>query len=391
MASNSILSSHDLHTYYHDAKKYQPSHRRAETAPASSSLTRPAGPLVSSRDAALQKRKLHDERTAGESHLPEPGLRPEHQTPPPRAPLPAAQHSPPKRPELSIGPGKRPGSPAPNISQLSKPTYFFHCLNQRLSTRYLQHTAPAGAAPLSGGPARPAPTGPAARRGKGTEGGRAGRLHSPGLPRPEGRGQQRPQLGPLRRRVRPHPAAFSRRHVAARAPSRADVGPRAHARWVSLLRSPRPAPPARPLTGWAGPRAGGGWRREGYGGGRHLAIAAHGSAVGRPSAPECGPLVGAAPGAAGAGRVSAAPLPGRLAPAGQRAGRAGSCEGAGRPRPRGGWASSPRWLRGREGLTERPPPKHVAEVFAADSVVSALRAPFSVATDFTEASGQSVG
>lgn len=154
MASNSILSSHDLHTYYHDAKKYQPSHRRAETAPASSSLTRPAGPLVSSRDAALQKRKLHDERTAGESHLPEPGLRPEHQTPPPRAPLPAAQHSPPKRPELSIGPGKRPGSPAPNISQLSKPTYFFHCLNQRLSTRYLQHTAPAGAAPLSGGPAR---------------------------------------------------------------------------------------------------------------------------------------------------------------------------------------------------------------------------------------------
>lgn len=270
MASNSILSSHDLHTYYHDAKKYQPSHRRAETAPASSSLTRPAGPLVSSRDAALQKRKLHDERTAGESHLPEPGLRPEHQTPPPRAPLPAAQHSPPKRPELSIGPGKRPGSPAPNISQLSKPTYFFHCLNQRLSTRYLQHTAPAGAAPLSGGPARPAPTGPAARRGKGTEGGRAGRLHSPGLPRPEGRGQQRPQLGPLRRRVRPHPAAFSRRHVAARAPSRADVGPRAHARWVSLLRSPRPAPPARPLTGWAGPRGGGGgvrlaarglWRR----------------------------------------------------------------------------------------------------------------------------------
>lgn len=182
MASNSILSSHDLHTYYHDAKKYQPSHRRAETAPASSSLTRPAGPLVSSRDAALQKRKLHDERTAGESHLPEPGLRPEHQTPPPRAPLPAAQHSPPKRPELSIGPGKRPGSPAPNISQLSKPTYFFHCLNQRLSTRYLQHTAPAGAAPLSGGPARPAPTGPAARRGKGTEGGPAGYTHqdSPG-------------------------------------------------------------------------------------------------------------------------------------------------------------------------------------------------------------------
>lgn len=45
-----------------------------------------------------------------------------------------------KSPELSIGPGKRLGSPTLYRSQLSKPTYFFHCLNHRLSIRYLQKT-----------------------------------------------------------------------------------------------------------------------------------------------------------------------------------------------------------------------------------------------------------
>ena len=43
-----------------------------------------------------------------------------------------------KSPELSIGPGYRLCSPTLYISQLSKPTYFFHCLNHRLSIRYLQ-------------------------------------------------------------------------------------------------------------------------------------------------------------------------------------------------------------------------------------------------------------
>lgn len=43
-----------------------------------------------------------------------------------------------RSPELSIGPGYTFWSPIWYLSQLSKPTYFFHCLNQRLSTRYLK-------------------------------------------------------------------------------------------------------------------------------------------------------------------------------------------------------------------------------------------------------------
>lgn len=42
-------------------------------------------------------------------------------------------------PELSTGPGYRLRSPTLYMSQLSKPTYFFHCLNHRLSIRYLKN------------------------------------------------------------------------------------------------------------------------------------------------------------------------------------------------------------------------------------------------------------
>lgn len=49
----------------------------------------------------------------------------------------SAIYLPEKRPELSIGPGYRLCSPTLYISQLSKPTYFFHCLNHRLSIKYL--------------------------------------------------------------------------------------------------------------------------------------------------------------------------------------------------------------------------------------------------------------
>lgn len=50
----------------------------------------------------------------------------------------AQDTAPEKSPELSIGPGNRLCSPTLYISQLSKPTYFFHCLNHRLSIRYLE-------------------------------------------------------------------------------------------------------------------------------------------------------------------------------------------------------------------------------------------------------------
>lgn len=268
MTSNRTPSSQGRYTHYHDPKKHLHSHRQVETAPIPS-LTRPGQPSAPSRNRRHQKRKLHDETTAHGTRLPAAGLRPERQAPPPRAPLPASRrHSPLKRPELSMGPGKRLGSPAPNMSQLSKPTYFFHCLNQRLSTRYLQHTAPGGAAPSAA--ARPTPSGPAARRERGRRGKPTDQQRSPGLPRPQGRGQQRSQLGPLHRRLRPRAAAaaaLGRRHVGARVPSRADVGPRTHARWVGRLRWPRPA--RAPSDG-----VGGAARRGGAGGAGAMAAAA---------------------------------------------------------------------------------------------------------------------
>lgn len=57
----------------------------------------------------------------------------------------------------------------------------------------------------------------------------------------------------------------------------------------------------------------------------------------------------------------------------------------------GGWASSLRWLRGRESPPGQPCPKRVAEMLAVDCVVSVLRAPFSPITDLMEPPGQGVG
>lgn len=105
--------------------------------------------------------------------------------------------------------------------------------------------------------ARPGPKAPPpAGEGDG-EGGEA-RVYSPGLAGPEGRGQERPQLCPLLRRVRPgpFPAGRGRRHVRARDPARAEVGARASARAGTRWASGRDPPRPRALRAmWAGPGA----------------------------------------------------------------------------------------------------------------------------------------
>lgn len=244
----------------------------------------------------------------------------------PRRPSPAPRrHSPPKRPELSMGPGKRLGSPAPNISQLSKPTYFFHCLNHRLSTRYLQHTAPGGAAPSAAarrGAARPAPTGPTARRGGGRRGGPAGRAHqdSPGLRAVASSGPSSARCTVVSGRAPPPPPSAAAMSV--RKPRRGRMSARVRMRtgWA-CPRWPRPARAPSDVVGGAARAGRAPWRR----------------------APSCSGLWGAE----GRQAVGVGEWQGGGRPWSKSVG----VSGCGGPRlgEGGGWSASPRWLRGHEG------------------------------------------